>query len=553
LVLLTGAWVRAQDSYNDRAQKYIEKYGPLAIEEQRRSGIPACITLGQGILETEAGASELMTQANNHFGIKCHNDWQGDKFLHTDDAPMECFKKYKCAEDSYKDHSDYLKRNPRYTPLFKLKQTDYKSWAVCLRKCGYATNPQYAQNLIKIIENFKLQDYTYSALDSSLVRDHSAAPVVAETNDLSTIASTPDSARNFITRKEVAAPPAAAPVVVDSTKIVTVNDMKAFYARKGEMLTQYAARYKVSYSRLLEMNDLPNGPLPFNTCVYLEKKQTLGTRPTHTVKEGESLLFISQVEGVQLKKLMAMNMLNPNEEPVTGSVIYLQSATAVKPEVKINAGIAHNTDAIITGPESTPKQDNDYIPTSKIKPAVAAVVPSPAVPPPSRVVIDTPVVHKAAPVVVNVPKPEPRVDTPKHHVVPPAHVIVVKEADETPKPKPPPVFVHTYVPEKPVVTATPPTAKLDPETEAEFTKLKAELDKVVYADDSKLVAKIESEKPQQKTEETLVPKNAKYYVVKKGDTAFSIAKKNNITVNELLKLNEITASGVKAGKNLRVK
>ncbi|MBC7553472.1 MAG: glucosaminidase domain-containing protein, partial [Taibaiella sp.] len=157
----------AQDSFSCRAHRYIEQYYNLAIAEQRRSGVPASVTLAQGVLETEAGRSELVCMANNHFGIKCKSDYQGDKFFHDDDAPKECFKMYRCAEDSYKDHSDYLKRNPRYNNLFAISQTDYASWAVGLKRCGYATNPQYAQRLIRIIEDFKLQEYTYTAMDST--------------------------------------------------------------------------------------------------------------------------------------------------------------------------------------------------------------------------------------------------------------------------------------------------------------------------------------------------------------------------------------------------
>ena len=556
-MLLSGVWVRAQDSYTDRAQKYIEKYYSLAINEQKRAGIPASITLGQGILETEAGASELMTQANNHFGIKCKNDWDGPKFFHTDDAPNECFKSYKCAEDSYKDHSDYLKRNQRYAKLFTLKTTDYKSWAVCLRNCGYATNPQYAQKLIKIIEDFKLQDYTYSAFDSALLKNHNIIPDADDTTEATedTIVQTTskpgvkpiqniaDSARDFIVNKKNDIQPSAPPPPgIDSSKIVTVNGMKAFYAHKGETLKPYAVKYKVRYTLLLEMNDLPDGPLPFNTCVYLEKKQTLGAHATHVMKDGENLLLISQLEGIQLKRLMAMNMLNPNEEPVTGAVLYLQSATAIKPDVKVKAIVAHTSNAIVTGPDTTAKQDNDYIAINR---SATTVKPAVKTPPP---IVDTTANHKVIPVAVNTPKPQPHVDTVKPPVVAPAHVIVVKTPADMPKPKPQPVVAQTYVPEKPVT----PVEKQDVTTEEEFTKLKADLDKVVYADDSKLVAKIESEQQKQTDPEQAVT-GAKYYTVKKGDTATSIAKKNNITVGELLKLNDITASGVKAGKNLRVK
>jgi LysM repeat protein len=541
-MLLAGAWAHAQDSYNDRAQKYVKQYCTLAMLEQQRSGIPAAVTLGQGILETEAGASELMTKANNHFGIKCKSDWNGDKFLHTDDAPNECFKRYTCAQESYKDHSDYLKRNPRYSKLFTLKTTDYKSWAVCLKSCGYATNPQYAQNLIKIIEDFHLQDYTYSALDSSLMTNTLATPEMAEGTEANPskpamIQNIADSARNFIAKKNDPPMQAAVTPNTDSSKVVTVNGMKAFYAHKGEMLLPYAVKYKIRYVKLLEMNDLPDAPLPFNSYVYLEKKQTLGTHAAHFVKEGENLLLISQIEGVQLKKLMAMNMLSPNEEPITGSVIYLQSATAKKPDLK--ATVAHNSNAIVTGTDTTAKPDDDYIATKRPETAVQPITKTP---PPA---VDTTPIFKHVSIAENTPKPRPHVDTPKPHTVAPTHAIVVKTAVPEPVYKQP-VVAQTYVPEQPA-------AQPDATTEEEFRRLKADLDKVVYADDSKIIAKMESTQPQQKTEEDQPLKGAKYYTVKRGDTAFSIAKKNNITVDELLKWNDITASGVKTGKNLRVK
>src|SRR4051812_13243422 len=154
-------------SYNERVQQYILQYKDLAKSEQQRSGIPAAIILGQGILETEAGRSELATLANNHFGIKCKKEWTGETFAHDDDAPQECFRKYPTALQSYKDHSDYLRTSKRYQSCFAQSPTDYQSWAKELRKCGYATNPRYSQILIKIIEDYHLQDYTYAALGNS--------------------------------------------------------------------------------------------------------------------------------------------------------------------------------------------------------------------------------------------------------------------------------------------------------------------------------------------------------------------------------------------------
>ena len=131
-------------------QEYIDQYRHWAIDEMKRSGIPASITLAQGMLESNNGNSTLATRGNNHFGIKCH-DWKGKSIRHDDDKKNECFRKYKSARDSYTDHTNFLMNVPRYSSLFELDQTDYKDWARGLKKAGYATSPSYASALIKII------------------------------------------------------------------------------------------------------------------------------------------------------------------------------------------------------------------------------------------------------------------------------------------------------------------------------------------------------------------------------------------------------------------
>ena len=147
---------------------YISKYKDLAIAEMQRSGVPASITLAQGIHETFAGQSVLVQKSNNHFGIKCKNNWVGKSVSHDDDARGECFRAYNAAEDSYRDHSDFLKNSPRYAFLFKYDPTDYESWAYGLKKAGYATNPKYSQVLIKLIRDYNLQDYTLLALGKTV-------------------------------------------------------------------------------------------------------------------------------------------------------------------------------------------------------------------------------------------------------------------------------------------------------------------------------------------------------------------------------------------------
>ena len=146
------------------AEQYIEQYKDIAISEMVRTGVPAAVTLAQGLLETESGNSELVKKSNNHFGIKCKNTWTGTSVTHDDDAIGECFRSYQTAAESFKDHSDFLHTNPRYGFLFRLEATDYRSWAYGLKRAGYATNPRYPETLINNIEQFNLQQYTLLAL-----------------------------------------------------------------------------------------------------------------------------------------------------------------------------------------------------------------------------------------------------------------------------------------------------------------------------------------------------------------------------------------------------
>ena len=148
----------------DQINNYINTYKFLAIAEMQRSGIPASIILAQGIHETSAGTSDLVLASNNHFGIKCKANWTGQVVYHDDDARGECFRSYAAAEDSYRDHSDYLSQTPRYAFLFKLNPEDYESWAYGLKKAGYATNVKYSQILIKLIRDYDLEKYSLIAL-----------------------------------------------------------------------------------------------------------------------------------------------------------------------------------------------------------------------------------------------------------------------------------------------------------------------------------------------------------------------------------------------------
>ena len=159
-------WCKADEPRNTTVFQYIERYAPLAIAEMHRTGIPASITLAQGIAESSFGNSPLAYEANNHFGVKCQNDWAGASYQQEDDDKnaagdliKSCFRKYETAEQSYRDHSDFLTNRPRYSALFKLNRSDYKGWAMGLKEAGYATLPTYPNILIANIERYELYKY----------------------------------------------------------------------------------------------------------------------------------------------------------------------------------------------------------------------------------------------------------------------------------------------------------------------------------------------------------------------------------------------------------
>jgi len=165
-------------SYTEIVAIYIENYSPLAKEEMIQYGIPASITLAQGILESGAGRAELSRKSNNHFGIKCHKGWTGERVYHDDDELQECFRKYKDPKYSFRDHSLFLTQRSRYEGLFSYKKDDYKSWAKGLKKAGYATDPKYPQKLINIIEKYKLYTYDEEVLGKKSKRKTKKEPKV---------------------------------------------------------------------------------------------------------------------------------------------------------------------------------------------------------------------------------------------------------------------------------------------------------------------------------------------------------------------------------------
>src|SRR6478735_7559736 len=296
VVIALLAVIRLQAQQGSDILEYINTYKDLAIQEMIRTGVPASITLAQGIHETSAGKSDLVLKSNNHFGIKCKTGWNGGKVYHDDDATGECFRQYALPLESYKDHSDFLKASPRYSFLFKLDPHDYKSWAYGLKKAGYATNVKYPQILIKLIENYNLQDYTLIAMGEKqapsgeiLVAANPTAPTVIQRP----IESTQQTTVNYPQGE------------------FKINQTRVIFLRAGTSLLAVADEFNIPYSRLLDFNDMKDiSLLDADQLIYLQRKRKQGSKDFHIVEEGESMYLISQTEGIRLDALAELNLVN---------------------------------------------------------------------------------------------------------------------------------------------------------------------------------------------------------------------------------------------------
>lgn len=295
--LLICATSHAQMKWNQSYQTYINQYKDLAIEQMLRYHIPASITLAQGLFESGAGKSVLATQGNNHFGIKCHN-WTGPTQYHDDDARGECFRVYKDARDSYEDHSKFLARQPRYARLFELGQRDYKGWARGLKQCGYATNPQYANKLIQIIELYKLFDYDKAKRFDRFMAEHSGTEQAVNAQGL-------------------------------LHPIHKFNDNYYLITREGDTFKALGKEIEISWRKLAKYNERDkNDVLYRGEVIYLKKKRKKApkqykNRP-HIVRNGESMYTISQKYGIRLKYLYKMNNFDVDHQIKIGDRIRIR-------------------------------------------------------------------------------------------------------------------------------------------------------------------------------------------------------------------------------------
>jgi hypothetical protein len=282
--------------------EYIDLYKDIAVEEMKQYHIPASITLAQGILESENGNSELAQKANNHFGIKCHKEWTGRTFIQDDDEKDECFRKYQKADESYRDHSEFLTTRDRYKFLFDLDITDYKSWAYGLKQAGYATNPRYPELLIRIIEENGLDLFDKAGSRQSAVG--------GQNQELTT--GTP-------TTFEISGRGG-------NNRIIFINNgVKFILAREGDTFYGIATEFNIYTWQVYAYNDLAKQDrLITGQKVYLEKKKRKGEADFHIIRRGETLQSISQDYGIRLKALCKRNQKLPGDKLTEGEAMILR-------------------------------------------------------------------------------------------------------------------------------------------------------------------------------------------------------------------------------------
>ena len=360
MIIVSGKNLKAQNSAD--AINYINTYKNLAIVEEQRTGIPAAITLAQGIHESECGNSDLVKRSNNHFGIKCKEGWTGGTVYHDDDSKGECFRSYATPQDSYKDHSDFLKTGSRYAFLFQLDPSDYEGWAYGLRKAGYATNIRYSQLLIKLIKDYNLQQYTLIAMGRMKPSEEVVltVPGAAPAQTVAMQAGAGDQGREqALYRGPNATGLGAAAgngtgVAGNGTADVEqgqavepdpsypqgefqINRTKVIYVKRGVSLLSIADQYGLSLSRLLEFNDLKEEDvLVRGQLLFLQRKRKTGSIAFHVVSRGETIYDICQTEGVRYHDILEMNQLQPGIEPAVGEKIWLQGSAPERPRLAIN-------------------------------------------------------------------------------------------------------------------------------------------------------------------------------------------------------------------------
>lgn len=335
-------------------ESYIEKYHNIAISEMDRSGVPASIKLSQGILESAFGNSPLALDGKNHFGIKCHKGWSGTTFWQWDDeVKPSCFRVYCSPEESYIDHTNFLMTRRHYDFLFTLSRTDYVAWARGLQRAGYATAPDYADKLIRLIDRYEL--YRYDFMNNQFVaaeKEKSPKPIFWDFVESIPVIALPEYDEPQVIQIPQVLPvtkPVAPSYVIKGKAtsklfpktykpgVFRHNSVKMVIASAKDTPESIAIAQGISLENLMAYNDLqPGEALILHQYVYLQPKRSeyRGKKPFHKVKDEQNMYIIAQSYGIKLDVLLLRNQMKRGDEPANGEKIYLRGAIDKQPKLR---------------------------------------------------------------------------------------------------------------------------------------------------------------------------------------------------------------------------
>jgi len=293
------------------AVDYISLWKDEAVYQMVVHRVPASITLAQGMLESGNGNSRLAVEGNNHFGIKCHSDWTGKTILEDDETRGECFRKYRDARDSFDDHSVFLKRK-RYTSLFELELSDYRGWAHGLKQCGYATNPNYPQALIRLIDAHQLAQYDLIGLEYIARNDVPRRGEGVSPDSKPADNQRSEQKRDVSRSRKGYDPDSPGQITITHGREVRVsaNRIRYVIAISNETPESIAQSLDMGPWQIRKYNDLSRGEvIPVGSIIYLQPKRNKASEATHTVVAGETVGSVSQRYGVKVKRLIKYNGL----------------------------------------------------------------------------------------------------------------------------------------------------------------------------------------------------------------------------------------------------
>jgi LysM repeat protein len=507
LLCFGQAW--GQQKYKNVAE-YISIFKDIAIREMERSGIPASITLAQGIHESGFGNSNLAQSANNHFGIKCGNDWKGDNYQKiSDDTMVSCFRKYGSPEESYIDHTELLLKRKNYKFLFEYKRTDYKNWAHGLRKAGYASDPKYPEKLISTIEKNELQKYDTMAVAYIVFDDNNL-----DDND-ETVINGDNSSTRALRRK-----PRSFLFAAYRKGFFRQNNASYVVAQKGESPLAAAARFGIPYQRFLRFNDLKDGDqLIEYQYIYIQPKKSSykGDTKTHKIEADETIYEIAQYYGIRMTAILQRNLLKEGEEPARGEIVLLAEKAPARPRLRAKNHI-DSLPAIHIGNNNPTGVDSAQLELPHVRNDVRPDTNTIFRPTPKPIDLNTPA-HDPNNKPINTTRAE---DTSKQiKPNPPTPPRKTPATDTTNNQKPNPNVFNPPTPPTPPKPTPPTPPKPTPPTPPKPTP-------------------------------PVVGKNARKHVVKSGDTLSRLATQYKTTIAEIKKLNKMKTDNIYVGQTLIV-